>query len=98
MDEIGSASPGDGPERREGPEPGPERRPGSEGSPGTAAGGRSPVRVTIAAAMILAGAVWILQGLGILTAGDSFMIGDPTWVVIGAAAVVLGIWLGLRRS
>lgn len=57
---------------------------------------RSPLRLVLAIGMILAGAVWILQGLGILTAGGSFMIGDPTWVVIGAVFVVLGVGLALR--
>jgi hypothetical protein len=52
---------------------------------------RSPLRITLAVAMVLAGIVWIGQGLGILTAGRSFMIGDPTWAVIGAAFVVLGV-------
>jgi hypothetical protein len=41
--------------------------------------------------MVLAGVVWIGQGLGILTAGRSFMIGDPTWAVIGVGFVILGI-------
>ena len=57
---------------------------------------RSPLRRVLAAAVFLTGLVWILQGLGILTAGRSFMIGDPTWVVIGAAFVVLGVVLGIR--
>lgn len=57
---------------------------------------RSPLRRVLAAAVFLTGLVWILQGLGILTAGRSFMIGDPTWVVIGAAFVVLGVVLGVR--
>jgi hypothetical protein len=39
---------------------------------------------------MLAGVVWIGQGLGIFTAGRSFMIGDPAWVVVGAVFVVLG--------
>ncbi len=56
----------------------------------------SPLRRVLAAAVFLTGLVWILQGLGILTAGRSFMIGDPTWVVIGAAFVVLGVVLGIR--
>jgi hypothetical protein len=64
--------------------------------PGPARRGRSSLIVYVAAALILAGAVWMLQGLGILTAGGSFMIGDPTWVVIGAATVVLGAGIGLR--
>jgi hypothetical protein len=47
--------------------------------------------------MILAGIVWIGQGLGILTAGGSFMIGDPTWALIGAVFVVLGLVIALRE-
>ncbi|MBI2763054.1 MAG: hypothetical protein HYX54_04795 [Chloroflexi bacterium] len=51
---------------------------------------RSPLRLVLAAAMVLAGAIWMLQGLGVLRAGDSFMIGDPTWTVIGGAFVIVG--------
>ena len=58
---------------------------------------RSPLRLILAVGLIVAGAVWILQGLGILTVGRSFMIGDPTWTVIGAVFVVLGVVLAMRR-
>ena len=61
----------------------PERRPSS-------------LRRVLAVAMVLAGLVWIGQGLGILTAGGSFMIGDPTWAVIGVGFVVLGVVLATR--
>lgn len=54
----------------------------------------SRLPLVIAVALILSGAVWMLQGLGILTTGRSFMIGDHTWVVIGAATIVVGIGLG----
>ena len=57
---------------------------------------RSPLRGLLAIAIVLTGLVWMLQGLGILTAGRSFMIGDPTWAIIGAVFVVLGIGLGIR--
>ena len=57
---------------------------------------RSPLRLILAAGIVLTGAVWIGQGLGILTAVDSFMVGDPTWTVIGAGFVVLGAALGRR--
>lgn len=57
---------------------------------------RSSLRLALAAAMVLAGLVWIGQGLGILTAGRSFMIGDPAWAVIGAVFVVLGLVVAWR--
>ena len=57
---------------------------------------RSHLRTVLAIAIVLTGLVWMLQGLGILTGGRSFMIGDPTWTVIGGAFVLLGIGLGLR--
>ena len=59
---------------------------------------RSMLRLALAAAMVLAGLVWIGQGLGIMTAGRSFMIGDPTWAVIGAVFVVLGVVVAWRTS
>jgi uncharacterized membrane protein len=57
---------------------------------------RSRRRPILAVALILAGLVWVGQGMGILTAGGSFMIGDPKWAVIGAACVVVGAVLALR--
>lgn len=51
----------------------------------------------LAVAIGLAGLVWIGQGLGVLTAGDSFMIGDPLWAVIGAGFVVGGAVLAWRE-
>jgi len=62
-----------------------------EGTPG-----HSPLRRVLAVGMALAGGVWMLQGLGILTAGGSFMIGDPKWTAIGAVFVGAGILLALR--
>jgi hypothetical protein len=46
--------------------------------------------------MVLTGLVWIGQGLGILTAGRSFMIGDPTWALVGTAFVIVGVVLAVR--
>ncbi|MES2210225.1 MAG: hypothetical protein V4515_08575 [Chloroflexota bacterium] len=57
---------------------------------------RSPLRLVLAIAVGLTGLVWMLQGLGILTAGRSFMIGDPGWAAIGAVFIVLGVVLGVR--
>lgn len=58
---------------------------------------RSPLRLALAVAMVLVGLIWMGQGLGILTAGRSFMIGDPTWAVIGAVFVVVGGLLATRE-
>ena len=59
-------------------------------------GRRSPLRLALAVAMALAGLTWMLQGLGILTAARSFMVGDPTWTAIGAAFLVGGVVLAWR--
>ena len=48
--------------------------------------------------MILLGAVWLLQGIGVLP--GSFMTGQAVWAVIGLILVVLGavlIFLRTRR-
>jgi hypothetical protein len=65
--------------------------------PGPSPRRRSTLRLALAAAMVLAGLVWIGQGVGILTAGGSFMIGDPTWALIGAAFVVAGLVVAIRE-
>lgn len=57
---------------------------------------RSPLLLVLSAGIVLTGVVWMLQGIGILTAGDSFMVGDPTWAAIGAVFVALGGALGRR--
>jgi hypothetical protein len=41
----------------------------------------------IALLIALVGAVWLLQGVGVLP--GSFMSGDPTWAIIGAALIGL---------
>ena len=48
---------------------------------------------------VLVGAVWTLQGLGVL--GGSSMTGDRMWAVIGPIVGIVGLVLvgvGLRRS
>jgi hypothetical protein len=61
--------------------------------------GPSQPVLALALVMALAGVVFTLQGLG-APIGRSFMIGDPTWAVIGlglvagAAAIA---WWRLRR-
>ena len=45
----------------------------------------------VGALLILAGAVWIGQGVGLIP--GSFMSGDMKWAYIGGATAVLGIGL-----
>jgi len=40
---------------------------------------------------IVAGAVWVLQGVNILP--GSFMTGDPQWTINGAITIVIGLGL-----
>jgi len=40
--------------------------------------------------LVLAGLVWMAQGLNLPFAPRSFMTADRSWIVIGAAAVVGG--------
>ncbi|HEX2626172.1 MAG TPA: hypothetical protein VHL56_04650 [Candidatus Limnocylindrales bacterium] len=61
-------------------------------SPTSRASNRS--RVVIALLIAAVGAVWALQGLGV-PIGGGFMVGNPTWIWIGAALVVLGAVYGL---
>jgi hypothetical protein len=51
-------------------------------------------RTILAIILIAIGLAWIGQGTGLLK-GTGFMVGDPKWAVIGAAAVVAGIALGV---
>lgn len=52
-------------------------------------------------ALVLAGGLWALQGLGIVMwPADSFMLADRSWAVNGAITVVVGallFWWGSRR-
>lgn len=45
----------------------------------------------LAVLLILAGGVWILQGVNILP--GSFMTGDPQWAVNGAIIALIGAGL-----
>ncbi|WP_374405523.1 hypothetical protein [Pelagerythrobacter sp.] len=51
-------------------------------------------------ALILAGGLWALQGLGlVMWPADSFMLADSTWAVRGAVTLLIGVvlfWLGSR--
>ena len=55
--------------------------------------------------VLLAGAIFIGQGTGLIHGqsylGRSFMVGDPTWAVIGTAMVVAALvvlWRTLVRA
>lgn len=52
--------------------------------------------------LVLAGAVWILQGLNSALAPRSFMTNDRVWVLYGAVAMTVGIglaaWSWRRRG
>lgn len=57
------------------------------------------ILLPIAAVMVVIGAVWFLQGIGILP--GSVMSGQQFWAYAGGALVVGGVvlgWLGARRS
>ncbi len=51
---------------------------------------------SVAAGVLVAltGAVWALQGAGVL--GGSVMSNDTQWLVIGIPVATLGVWLAWR--
>lgn len=61
-----------------------------------------PMLLVLGVVLVLAGAVWIAQGLDLPFAPSSFMTADRTWVLIGAATVLAGIvligWTRQRRA
>ena len=52
------------------------------------------LRVVAGLLLVLIGAVWALQGVGVI--GGSFMTNSPLWLVIGVVLVVAGIALLAR--
>ena len=57
------------------------------------------VLLVIGILLILAGGVWIAQGLNLPFAPRSFMTSDRTWILIGAVtAVAGGVLLSWARS
>jgi hypothetical protein len=48
-------------------------------------------RLVVVGAVALVGAVWVGQGLGYVP--GSFMSGDVTWAVVGAALLVVAVAL-----
>jgi len=51
------------------------------------------VMLIVAAVLIVIGAVWTLQGTGVL--GGSAMSGNSMWAIIGPIVVIVGLGLGL---
>jgi hypothetical protein len=45
----------------------------------------------IGIALILAGGIWFIQGIGLL--GGSFMSGQAQWAIYGSIAILLGAGL-----
>jgi hypothetical protein len=54
------------------------------------------VLLIVAAILVVFGAVFGLQGIGVL--GGSAMSGKPLWAVIGPILVVIGVVLGVWTS
>ena len=57
------------------------------------------VILAIGIVLALFGLIWALQGFGVHI-GDGFMVGNPTWAVIGPITVLVGIGIavyGARR-
>jgi hypothetical protein len=62
--------------------------------------GVNKTRLSLGIVLVLAGAVWALQGLDVGFVPESVMTGDTTWVVLGALGVVIGlglIWRSRKR-
>lgn len=57
---------------------------------------KSPITLATGIFLILGGAVWVLQGLNVAFAPESFMTGNRWWVVWGALAIVVGLGLVIR--
>lgn len=51
-------------------------------------------RVITGVSMVLVGAIWIGQGLGLLR-GSSFMVDDTRWAVTGLVAAAFGILIAV---
>jgi hypothetical protein len=55
------------------------------------------VQRVIGALLILVGAVWVVQGFGIMSTG-SFMDGNALWGVIGLGCIAVGVFtIGYER-
>lgn len=51
-------------------------------------------RWLVVSVLLLVGAVWVAQGLGLLR-GSGFMDGEPAWAAIGGAMIAAGAGLAV---
>lgn len=59
------------------------------------------LRIASGVILIIAGVIWILQGLDVAFAPESFMTGDRFWSGAGVLAAVGGVglvWWGVRSQ
>ena len=49
------------------------------------------ITLAVGVVLVLIGAVWVLQGIGVIT--GSFMTGQKLWFLIGLAAFLVGVVL-----
>jgi hypothetical protein len=56
----------------------------------------SPLTLATGVFLLLAGTIWILQGLDVAFAPQSFMTDNRWWVLWGAIADILGVLLTFR--
>ena len=56
-------------------------------------GAMRPLLLALGALLVIAGLVWLAQGLNLPFAPASFMTADRTWVLIGAMTAVAGLVL-----
>jgi len=54
-----------------------------------------PLRTILGVILVLVGALWTLQGLGVV--GGSAMSGVTLWAIIGPIVAVAGLGLALAR-
>lgn len=52
-------------------------------------------KIVAGVVIALMGVIWFLQGINVLTAGNSPMIGERRWAYYGGAAVIAGMALAL---
>jgi hypothetical protein len=57
---------------------------------------KSPIMLATGIFLVVGGAIWVLQGLNVAFAPESFMTDNRWWVVWGALSIVIGIALVVR--